>query len=370
MANGFSLGMLQMMSEVTKGATPAYKLDPYGFLSSLYTAHTPGAIKNDSYDGHFKTVKVKKKQRLTVADTSTTASCSIGAPIAYTEDTVSVANYRQVAFHIDDEVIAAFDSYASQQALVTGMNPNPITGLMFEFMDDLRVAANAVLQGVNQDLITLAVASVGVNIVTGAATSTALNITSDATKNYLAQGVTKLMADYKQNRMAGRPVIVGAGLMYNWFLQAAASSGSAFTGLDTRIQAAGMDFFLDYNIDAAISGTTNDILVYEPNAVQIVEYLKYQGFKAGAKPGGSQFGTLTLPIMNSDGTLVPVKFDYQLRYNDCDVVEGGTTYHKGYNMIISKNFGLYTIPTDAYKSGDVLAGNRGSLAYNVTNNAS
>jgi hypothetical protein len=39
-------------------------------------------------------------------------------------------------------------------------------------------------------------------------------------------------------------------------------------------------------------------------------------------------------------------------------------------MILSKNFGLYTIPTDAYKASDVLTGNRGSLAYEVTNNAS
>jgi len=368
MANGFSLGLLQMMKEVTKSATPAYKLDPYGFLASLYTAHSPGSIKVDSYDGHFKTVKVKKKKRLTISDTSTSASCAMGAPIPYTEDTVSVANVRQVAFSLSDETVAAFDAYASQLQMVPGMAPeNP---LMFEMLDSMMVAANALLQGVNQDLITLAVANLGVNIVTGASTSTALNITNDATKNYLSAGVTKLMADYKQNRMNGRPIIVGAGLMYNWFLQAAASTGSSFTGLDTRVQAAGMDFFLDYGIDSAISGTTNDILVYEKDAIQIVEYMKYQGFKAGAKPGASIFGTITLPMQNSDGTLVPVKFDYQLRYNDCAVTENSVTYEKGYNMILSKNFGLYTIPTDAYKSTDVLYGNRGSLAYNVTNAAS
>ena len=368
MANGFSLGLLQMMKEVTKSATPAYKLDPYGFLASLYTAHSPGSIKVDSYDGHFKTVKVKKKKRLTISDTSTSASCAMGAPIPYTEDTVSVANYRQVAFSLSDETVAAFDSYASQLQMVPGMAPeNP---LMFEMLDSMMVAANALLQGVNTDLITLAVANLGVNIVTGSASSTALNITNDATKNYLSAGVTKLMADYKQNRMNGRPIIVGAGLMYNWFLQSAATTGSSFTGLDTRVQAAGMDFFLDYDVDAAIGGTTNDILVYEKDAIQIVEYMKYQGFKAGAKPGASIFGTITLPMQNSDGTLVPVKFDYQLRYNDCAVTEGGVTYEKGYNMILSKNFGLYTIPTDAYKSTDVLYGNRGSLAYNVTNAAS
>jgi hypothetical protein len=368
MANGFSLGLLQMMKEVTKSATPAYKLDPYGFLASLYTAHSPGSIKVDSYDGHFKTVKVKKKKRLTVSDTSTSLSCAMGAPIPYTEDTVSVANVRQVAFSLSDETVAAFDAYASQLQLVPGMAPeNP---LMFEMLDSMMVAANAILQGVNEDLVALAVANVGKNIVTGVTTATPLNITNDATKNYLSAGITQLMSEFKQNRFSGRPIIVGSGLMYNWFLQAGASTGSSFTGLDTRVQAAGMDFFLDYTMGNAIEGNGNDIVVYEKDAIQIVEYMKYQGFKAGAKPGASIFGTITLPMPNADGTLVPIKFDYQLRYNDCAVTEGETTFEKGYNMILSKNFGLYTIPTDAYKSSDVLTGNRGSLAYEVTNNAS
>jgi len=367
MANGFSLGLLQMMKEVTKGATPAYKLDPYGFLASLYTAHSPGSVKVDSYDGHFKTVKVKKKKRLTISDTSTSLSCAMGAAIPYTEDTVSVANVRQVAFSLSDETVAAFDSYASQFQTVPGMAPeNP---LMFELLDSLMVAANAVLEGVNTDLVTLAVANLGVNVVTGSAASSALNITQDATKNYLTQGITQLMSEFKQNRMSGRPIIVGSGIMHNWFLQAGASTSSNFNGLDARIQAAGMDFFLDYTMGSAIEGNGNDIVVYEKDAIQIVEYMKYQGFKAGAKPGASIFGTITLPMQNSDGTLVPVKFDYQLRYNDCAVTEGGVTYEKGYNMIISKNFGLYTIPTNAYQSGDVLSGNRGSLAYEVSNNA-
>lgn len=367
MANGFSLGLLQMMKEVTKGATPAYKLDPYGFLASLYTAHSPGSVKVDSYDGHFKTVKVKKKKRLTISDTSTSLSCSMGAPIPYTEDTVSVANVRQVAFSLSDETVAAFDSYASQLQTVPGMAPeNP---LMFELLDSLMVAANAVLEGVNTDLVTLAVANLGVNVVTGSAASSSLNITQDATKNYLTQGITQLMSEFKQNRMSGRPIIVGSGIMHNWFLQAGASTSSNFNGLDARIQAAGMDFFLDYTMGSAIEGNGNDIVVYEKDAIQIVEYMKYQGFKAGAKPGASIFGTITLPMQNADGTLVPVKFDYQLRYNDCAVTEGETTFEKGYNMIISKNFGLYTIPTSAYQSGDVLYGNRGSLAYEVSNNA-
>ena len=367
MANGFSLGILQMMKEVTKDATPAYKVEPYGMLASLLSAHSPGVIKNDSYDGHFKTVKVKKKKRLTMSDTETSASCDIGAPIPYTEDTVTINGYRRVAFHLEDEVVAAFDAYASAPVQVPGM----ISPLMFEFFDSLQVACNGILEGVNNDIVTLALANNGKNRVSGNTTAQTINIPLSWTNNDLAAGVTKLLSDFKLNNMSGKPIIVGAGLMHNFMLQQAAVRGNNFNGIDTRIQGAGIDFFLDYQLPT-IASAANQIMVYEKDAVQIVEYMEYQGFKAGPKPGASQFGVITLPMMNPDGTKVPVKFDFQLRYNDCAVTETNAygdpqTYQKGYNLIISKQFGLYTIPTTAYSASDVLSGNRGSLKYNITN---
>lgn len=372
MANGFSLGVLQMMKEITKDATPAYKIEPYGFLASLYVAHSRGIIKNDSYDGHYKTVKVKKKQRFTIQDTDTVASCDTTLLQPYSEDTVSVANYRQLAFSISDETIAQFDSYASAIVKVNGV-PAPTQapgGLMFEFMDTLMTAANALLTAVNKDLGQIALNNMGVNRNTGSAAATTVNIPLNATNNPLAGGTNKILTDFKDNTMNGKPIVVGAGLFNGFMMNQAAIGGVNQAGVDSRRQAAGFDFWYDFTL-ASMAGA-NTIALFEKDAIQIVEYLKYQGFKAGPKPGPSTFGTIALPMQVGD-QLVPVYFDYQLRYNDCPteltIYDTGTptVIQKGYNLILSKNFGLYTIGTDAYRTGDPLNGNRGSLLYTITN---
>jgi hypothetical protein len=369
MANGFSLGVLQQIKEITQNATPQYKLEPAGAMAMLKLAHTPGVIKNDSGFGHFKTVTVKKKQRFTEAETSTSASCDETNTQPYTEDVVSVANYRQIAFHIEDEVIAAYDEYASQ-LMATGSAP--ATPLMWEFMDTLMTAASAINDGVNRDLCTLLAAAIGNNRATGNNTAQTINIPLATTSNPLANGPTKIMADFMLNSMSGKPIVLGAGLLHNWMLQQPAKVGDQ-AGIDTRIQAAGFDMFVDYYFGTTALSAANNIVVYEKDSVQLVEYMKYRGFKAGAK-GTSIFGVVPIPCkMGATGQVGQILYDFQLKYNDCEqefaYVDGEetVTLQKGWNMILSKNFGLYTIPTTAYRSSDPLTGNRGSLRFNITN---
>lgn len=365
MANGYSLGVLQHTREITKGATPQYKVEPYGALASLLTAHSQGVIKNDSYDGHFKTVKVKAKQRITPDQTRTSRSCSNTITQPYLERTVSVANVRQIAIHVEDEVIAAFDNYAS------AMQDAGQVRLMNEHMDSVMTAASALLQSVNTDVVALMTAAVGVNRATGLSTAQNINIPQNTSTIVLSNGITKILADFAQNQMSGRPIVVGAGLFHNWMLSQAAK-GIDQSGVMSRIQAAGFDFFADYTVGVDL-GAANNILVYEKDAIHLVEYMRYQGFKAGQKPGASQFGIMTLPGDLGGGQLVPVKFDFQLRYNDCpeemEYVDGEESIivQPGYNLILTKQFGLDTIPANAYRSGDVLEGNRGSLLFNITN---
>lgn len=365
MANGFSLGILQHIKEVAKDATPQYKIEVPGYLQSLLLAHSPGAIKNDSFDGHFKTVKVKKKKRYTAANTETEASCDVTNVSAYTEDTVSVSNYRQIAVHIEDEIIAAYDKAASNPVGVIG------TQVPSEFIEEMMLAANGLLSGINNDLVTLAAAEVGVNRRTGVNTAAPINMSKTKDIVSLTDGLTQILSDFRLNNMMGRPVVVGSGLFNNFMIQQASSQGG-FNGVDTRLQAAGLDFFYDNDVASVLDD--NNILVYEKNAVQLVQYLKYQGFKAGAK-GTSIFGTAPLPFMARTASggieIVPINVDVQFKYNDCeaefDTGEGNTTLQKGWNMILSSNFGLWTIPDDAYRAGDVLEGNRGSLLYDITN---
>ena len=68
------------------------------------------------------------------------------------------------------------------------------------------------------------------------------------------------------------------------------------------------------------------------------------------------------------------EFDVQLRYIDCpteiDVAGEPQTVGRGWQVIVSKNVGLWVQPTTAYASGDELEGTNGTLKYFFSNNAS
>jgi hypothetical protein len=368
MANGFAPYILRDISQIAKSATPQNKIEMPGFLQSLLTAHSynENNVKYDLMNGHFNAVQVKKKKRYTASQTETTPSCDSVNVNAYSEDSVSVANYRQLAVHIEDEVIAAYMKAASDPTKIGN------TMVVEEFAIEMLLAANGLLSAVNSDLLTLAFAAVGVNRRTGLNTAATINIGKDTNFNSLTDGATQVMSDYKLNNMSGRPIAVGGGLFNNYIMQQAAKQ-AAQNGLDTRTQAGGFDFYYDNSVETV--GDANDLLVYEKDAVQLITYLKYQGFKR-RDTGENIFDNVKLPYttMTANGGLqvAALPIDIHFKFNACeetfDVIGGGSeTLQKGWNMILSSNFGLWTIPSGAYRSGDPLFGNRGSLLYNVTN---
>ena len=366
LGQGFRPYVLETLKSITEGSTPQFKLDEFGFLNMLMRQRKPNILRLNNSRGHRKSVSVEAKQRFTVDFTDTAKSCDQTNQITKYEVDVDLSATRQIAIHVEDETIAQYMDDASRTVAV-GAPPTP---MMMEFIEDIMLSANALLEGINTDLSTTAAAAVGVNRVTGDNNAQTLNINKDGDVNPLTDGVTKLLSDYRRNQAKGRPQIVGSGLFYNHVLQQIAKSPNQ-SGLDTRIMASTFDFYHDLQFEDAFGA--DEIVVYEPNAVQLVEYMEYTGFKAGEKPGRSIFGTLPLPMqMGSD--ITPVEFDFQLRYNDCQETLTDSYYgtslvlEKGFNLIISKQVGLFTIPSGAYRATDVLNGNRGSYRYAVTNN--
>ena len=366
MANGFCPYLLEHIGQVAKTANPMYKIRPTGFLGMLKTENTPGAIKVDNGQGHKTQVNIKYKKRWRIADTDTTASCDNVLVPAWVEDTASLTNFRQIAIHIEDSVIAQYCEDASK--MVT--QGAPATQMMNEFYEStILQGANALLGAVNRDLINIMKTKFGVNYRTGLSTAATININKSASTNKLDDGVTQILADFKKNQMSGRPIVVGSGLFFNHTLQSPMINGANQFGLDGKIQSSMYDFF--YDEDFALQVGTNRIGVFEKDSVQLVEYMVNRGSFAGDK-GVSQFGVIPIPMDTQRGVM-PVMFDYQFKYYDCpttltDAYSGGSvSVSRGWTLILSKNFGLWTIPTDAYQSGDELFGNRGTLLYDVTN---
>jgi hypothetical protein len=365
LGSGFAPYLLNHIKTVSADATPQYKLDPQGFINLLQSQTKPQILRLDTNGGHKKTVQIRYKQRWTKDFTDTTKSCDVTNVGTRAETSVELASTRQFAIHIEDETIAQYEEDASKMINLG----NPATGIMNELLEEITIAANAILEGVNEDLSTLAVSAIGKNRVTGSVNTQSVNFTLDTNSTPLTAGLTKILSDYKINGGSGVPQLWGSGLMYNFMLQQASKSPDQ-SGFDTRVLANGMAFYHDLGASSVLG--SNQFVAYQPNSVQMVEYLEYTGFKAGAKPGASFFGTFALPMV-SGSEVLPVLFDLQLKYNDCqttltDAYYGTTlTLEKGYNLIISKQSGLFTIPSGAYRATDALTGNRGSLRFTATN---
>lgn len=363
---GYRPYLLTHLKYILQDNTPQYKVEPVGFLNLLSSQSKPKILRLDNSAGHQNVVQIHYKQRYTVDFTDTVASCDQLLEQARREMPIDLTSYRQIAIHIDDELIARYEDDASNMMRL-GTPPTPV---MNEFIDEIMNAASAILEGVNLDLMTTAVAGIGVNRRTGLNTATALNINADGNTLRLNDGLTQILSDYKINGGRGVPQVYGSGLFFNFMLQQASKTGYNGTGFDTSVQAAGLKFFHDLQA-AAILGA-NEIVVCQPDSLQWVEYMQYTGFKAGQKPGASQFFTLPLP-MQIGTEVIPVEFDVQLRYDDCPATYTDAYYgtsisvDKGYNLIISKKSGLFMIPADAYRATDPLTGNRGTLRYQITN---
>lgn len=366
LGQGFAPYLLAHLKNLNPGSNPMMKLEPAGFMNLLLSQSKPRDLRLNSDNGHRKTVQYTFKQRFTKDFVDTTKSCDQTNQQLRLEGSVDLASTRQIAIHINDETIARYEEEASRTVMVG----QPATGMMDELVIDLISATSAMIEAIDEDLLTLAAANVGTNRVTGSNAAKTVNLNQDTNNNQLTDGITEIMHDYKRNQGKGRMQMIGSGLMEAFHLQQVAK-GLAQNGIDTRILANTHDWYYDLNA-ADILGD-NQVLCYEPDAVQLVEYLEYTGFKAGAKPGGSIFGTLPLPMMMGN-EIIPFMFDFQLRYNDCpetvtDAYYGTSlTLQKGYNLIISKQCGLHTIPDNAYRGTDALNGNRGSYRYLITNN--
>lgn len=367
MANGFAPNLLHHIEQIAGESTPQYKMEVPGFLNLLMSQSKPTQVQLGNAQGHRKTVRIKSKQRATKGMTDTSKSCDNVLVPAWQEQELSLDVTRQVAIHLEDETVALYEEQASQTVALG----QPATAFMNEMLENILTHTSALMEGVNDDLLTIAAANVGTNRGNGGlATSKTINLNKDNTINPLDDGITEILKDYKINGGKGRPQIVGAGLFLNFMIQKQNNAvGISQSGLDV-MRLANFDFYFDLGVEDAFG--SNQIMVYEPNAVQLVEYMEYTGFKAGVKPGASTFGVMALPV-RVNNEIKPVLFDFQLKYNDCeetftDAYYGTTlTLGKGYNLIISKQCGLFTIQPNAYRGTDVLNGNRGSYRYTISN---
>lgn len=373
MATGFMPNLLIQAEQVFMGATPSAKITPAGCTKYLLQNAKPNVLSQgkDDGSGHVRDVKIKYATRTPAGRSVTTDDCNVNIIPAYKEATVDLSFFRKVGLFIEDETIAKYAKEASQ-TIAVGKEGGSVTKELF---DSIIRAANGLFQDINGDLLTKMAANVGVNQATGSAAAQSINFALSTATNPLNNGMTKVMTDAMDNEMSlANAKIIGSGLINSYYMQQGAKSFDQ-SGLNTANLALPMMY---YDPQAASKVGANRFMLLEENAVQLVTYNRFGGFKAGNK-GTTILGTISLPVVDvlGDGVLSDYEFDYQLEYIKCptDINStglygyGGDTMSVGRGWVLSlmSSYDIFFHPSDSYETDDRLYQNNGILLFSATN---
>lgn len=371
MANGYCPYLLDTLSQVAGANDPQTKITPTGFFKSLLQNNPnlqviPGSLTLNTPAGHRKTVKLKYNPRYIDSVVVDEDNCDIDVIPMWKEMELTTGKFKKVSIYISDEEISKFCEDSSQSVAVG----KPATSFMKEHIYGLVRLTNAFVGSMDKALLSSVVW--GVNQVSGDNLAQTVNINADVNTNNLDQGFTKILADAAENEVCGDLIIVGSGLFNNFQLQKMVQM-AALNGVDLS-KFSGYEWYHD--LYAKTAWGTNQIGVFSKGSIGFVDIDKYVGFRAGRK-GTSDFFQLTLPTGNTcaDGTPELFTVNAQLKYHDCpfeamDSYGQTQTYDRGWQLILTKEFGLFQIPNDAYRADDRLTGNNGSLRYTITNTCS
>lgn len=371
MANGYCPALLRTIEAVAGDNAPSRKLHNAGFMAMLNCcANSSVSPLNDAYDdvGHQRALTVSYRQRPTLADTSDEDNCEIDRIPVKLEWALPGLTHIKSSYYLSDEEISKYCEEASR----TRTFGTPATSIMQEHYELFKETANIVMKAANRELVTDAATLFGENVTTGSATGKVINIDKDGDKLILDNGIIDMLRDFQENEICGEPCLVGGGLFAAYEMsRMAACCNSA--GID--MSKFGIPrFFFDKDTQALWG--ENTLGAFAPGSVKLIERLKYKRAFTGGPKGSSYFFTAPLPIaeFGCADTCNMTEFDVQLRYIDCpteiDVNGTLTTVGRGWQVIVSKNVGLWVQPTNAYAAGDELAGTNGTLKYFFSNNAS
>lgn len=368
MALGYAPYLLKSLAEFTTVDDPEYKLTPSGFLKMLLSSNAVrgvNVIKTNLPSGQRRTVQIKYRPRAVEQIVKTSDDCDIDYVPAYNETTLTIPRVAKVGIYVSFEDLRLY----MEDAIQTVALGKPSTTLMKEHVERVMSAANAIVQKIDGTLISDV--TWGVNQTTGVNTATTLNINKDATKFDVTTGIGKLLADADANEMWGKIAIVGSGL-FNNYQRTLVAAGLGLAGIDNKMFESEYEWYLD--LKAASGWGSNQIGVFSKEAVGFADIDKFIGSFSG-QLGVSELFQAQIPVIGNqnDGTLNGLTFDMQLKPIDCpttllNAYGEETSYDKGYALYITKNYGLFQVPSDAYSTLDRLNGNNGALRYTVTNN--
>lgn len=366
---GFMPYLLRDLKNIMpEGTAPQLKVDYKGLLKYLTESGYKRVLNEGQTGAQLQQQQIKYKPRFTAAQTTTTDSCTVTVNQGYQEIPVNLTNARYFAVCLDDRTVQQY----MDESISGIQNGGALMGAGGEIYNEILRSGNAICEAVNQDLWPLLTPAVGVNRRSGNKGDN-INVTLNSNNFVLTDGFPQIFSDIKQNLFSsvnGKYTMIGSGLMEN-YMGSAGMLGMNQAGLANNLGLNKLNFLLDQDAPSLLG--TNQVLLIDDGAVQLVEFMRFTGAYAGFK-GTSTFGTIPLPVQMNNAEVKNVWFDYQLRYSDCPTTFTDSYYgtsislNRGWNIILSKQFGLFTIPSYVYSNpGDPMFGNTGIIKYTITN---
>ena len=283
----------------------------------------------------------------------------------YSEMDLSTPSFRKFSFFLDWRFVERYEAEAAK--LTTTGNPN--VAVLQELVDQIQHAVNGLV--VSMDKALLAQTVFGTNVTTGNNLAKTININKDGSVLDLSAGLIEVLSDAQENEFVGDLILVGNGLFNKFEI---AKMGGALNGTGNALNLgafAGYKWYNDINSATTAPYGANAVAAFAKGTVGYIDIDRYVAWKTG-KFGTSWFTQIMLPVESGDGTKVMTNFNLQIVEKDCPSEQfdgyNETTVDRGYQVIISKRFGLFQQPANSYQAGDRLVNNNGSLIYNFTNN--
>lgn len=332
---------------------PQLKITPVGFLKMLLENNALVQLQNekDLQRGHTRDIKVRYMQRGLESEVSDRDDCETPVTSDWKDATIGAAMFSKIGIIITDDEMRQYETAASEP---TSVGNAQITRALYEtFLANV----GALLNKINKNLVAAQATKWGVNA--AYATTDAQNIAL-GTKADMNDGVVKLLLDAESNEIEGDLLVCGNGLVRAFDVY-----NKLKTGVDDKgFGSLALNAYSDPKT-ATLWGK-NHFGVFAKGCVGFVDVNKNVGEFAGEK-GSSNFFQIPMPVM-VNGTVLPIKFDCQLKYEDCPQYDnqGNKIADRGYKLIIGKTYGLFNLPNDCFKVGDPLAGVNGSFHYVAT----
>lgn len=360
---GFAQAAIKNLNLVAKQNDPQLKLTPTGFLRLLLENNAATEINNieELRKGLKRTIKLRYLQRGLESDVTDIDDCETPLAADWKEHEIEQPLFSKIGIFISDDEMRQYEEEASQTLALGDAQQSPLMRGLYEVLLSKLIG---LIGKIDSNLIAAQATKWGANAAYDLSTA-AQTLTIGKSADF-STGYVKLMEDALVNEVSDKLLICGNGLITRYDIFHKLKTGTDSEG----IAALPLNAYYD---PRTITGWGKDHFgAFAKGTVGFVDWNRYVGSYAGER-GGSVFFTLPVPV-ELDGAITSLVFDCQLKYEDCPIhdANGDVIQPRGWALIVSKHYGLFTLPNDAFKSGgtlkdqtdvDVLRGVNGSFHY-------